>query len=111
MYRSLSDRGSFTEYVYVLLVPTPTTLFALQPPQSQSPFLMSSDMPQCSPGGSIPTPQYRGASIRFASATQSDEIRTTSEAPVFLPTGQIHVEFVHENTKDRAAPTSIYEAV
>ena len=80
-------------------------------------------MPQTSPGNSIPTAQYGGDSIQFASVTQSDGTRTMSEAPTFLPANQIHVEFVagrstpsfaHENMKDKAGPTISslrYEAV
>ena len=80
-------------------------------------------MPQLSPGSSIPTAQYRGANIRFASVTQSDGTRTMSDASAFLPADQIHVEFdpgrstsslAHENTKDKAGPTTSslrYEAV
>jgi hypothetical protein len=72
-------------------------------------------MPQSSLGDSTPTAQCGGASIRFASVTQSDGTRTMSEAPVFPPADQIHVEFVpgrstpsfaHENTKDEAGPAT-----
>jgi hypothetical protein len=80
-------------------------------------------VPQLSPGDSIPTSQYIGASIRFASVTQSDGTRTMSEAPAFLSADQIHVEFVPgrsissfglENANDKAGPTTSslrYEAV
>ena len=83
-------------------------------------------MPQVSPGNLIPTSQYGGTSIRFASVMQSDGTRTMSEAPVFIPADQIHVEtvefvagrstpsFAHENMKDKAGPTTSslrYEAV
>jgi hypothetical protein len=62
-------------------------------------------MPQFPPGISIPPSQYRAAGIRFASVTQSDGTRTMSEAPVFLPTGQIHVEFV----PSKSTPTFAHE--
>jgi hypothetical protein len=55
-----------------------------------------------------------GATIHFASITQSDGPQMKGEAQVFLPADQKHVEFVpgrltpsfaHENTRDKAALT------
>src|SRR6266853_3048976 len=102
MYRSLSDRGSLTEYVYVshydvpaadprviLNLPNPSLLFFL---------LRSSDPPQFSSKAPNPTVQRRGTNIYglmpLASARQSEGTQTTYGAPVFLPADQTHVEFV-----------------
>jgi len=89
MYRSLCDRGSFTEYA-------------------------SSGLPQFTSGAQNPAVQRRKANthtpIHFASAAQLVGTRTTNGAPVFIPVDQIQVEFVpsgsfpgivHENTKNK----------
>ena len=117
MYRSLCDRGSLIEYVYVLLVliddarfvnlPISTVLLSLPSLRSPDPTQFSSKAPS-------PTAQSGGAndnnSMRFASATQSEGTRTACETPVFLPADQIYTEFVPgveipsltlENTKNR----------
>jgi len=89
MYRSLSDRGSFTECV-------------------------SSDLPRFVSVSSIPGTQCRGASIHFASFAQSYGTRTMGSAPPFLPADQVRVEFVpgrstssfaRESTEDKVVPT------
>ena len=113
MYRTLCDRGSFTECVYVLpahpgVIINPTSLshcFSFPP-------YRSSGLPQSTSGAQNPTAQHRKANvhtpIHFASAAQSVGARTTGGAP--LPVDQINVEFVpsgsfpsivHENTKDK----------
>jgi len=92
MYRSLSERGSLTEYTV-------------------------SDRPQFSSGTSVPTAQSRGVNVyspmNFTTATHSNTTRTTFEAfeaPVFLPANYVQVEFVpgvsnpslaHESTKNK----------
>jgi len=73
MYRSLSDRGSFTEYV------------SSNPPQFPSVAL-------------CPAVQGRGGNVHdamhFAPLEGTQGTRTTYEDPVFLPTDQVQVEFV-----------------
>jgi len=100
MYRSLSDRGSFTEYVSPDPPPLPLAAF--------------------NPG---PTGQSRGGSVhgamRFVSFTQSEGTRGTYEVSVSLPTDEFQVEFVpggsvsslgHENTNDKLS-SARYETV
>jgi len=73
MYRSLSDRGSFTHYE-------------------------SSEPPQFSSGASIPSAEGGRSNVhgplRFHSVTQSEGSRTTYEGPVSLPVDYVQVEFV-----------------
>jgi len=73
MYRSLSNRGSFTQYE-------------------------SSEPPQFSSGASIPSAEGGRSNVhgplRFPSVTQSERTRTTYEGPAFLPADYVQVEFV-----------------
>jgi len=81
MYRSLSDRGSFTEYV-------------------------PSNPPQISLTN--PTVHCRRDDVydamHFGSFTQQEGTRTTYEDPAFLPTDQIRVEFVPSGSVSGLAP-------
>ena len=121
MYRSLSDRGSFTHYEYVLPSPTADaknhSQFNLLAPLLLL-FLLSfrpSDPPQFSSGASNPTVPSRGSNVvQVSSVTQSEGSRTICEAPVFLPANQILMDFVpdesrsglaHEYSKVNANPT------
>src|SRR6266851_5647327 len=104
MYRSLSDHGSLTEYVYVLpLLTADRRIVLIQPPTSLRcisfpPWFRSSDPRQFSSKASNHAVQCRGANIpgamHFASATLSEGTGTTYESPVFLPADPIHMEFV-----------------
>jgi len=79
MYRSLSDRGSFTRY---------------EP----------SDPPQPSSGASNPTVPSRGSNVvQISSVTQSEGSRTICEAPVFLPASQTLMDFVPDGSISRLA--------
>jgi len=88
MYRSLSDRGSFTEYE------------SSHPVQSLS---------------GPPAMQCKVANVhshmRFASVsvTRSEGTRTTFEAPVFLPADQIVVEFVPDGSVSSLANENIQD--
>jgi len=76
MYRSLSDRGPFTEYV------------------------LQDVMPQLPLPSRAPTPTaHRGASsvsssMHFAFVTPSEGTQMADEAAAFLPNGQMHAESV-----------------
>jgi len=122
MYRSLSDRGSFTEYVYKSQVDNLN-----RRPQSRSqshspPPFRSSDPPQFPSVALKPTVQGRRGNVHdampFSSFMQlegTQGTRTTYGDPVFpgLPTGQVQVEvvrivpggsvssFAHESTENK----------
>ena len=128
MYRSLCNRGSFTEYVYVPITdfkvvirlnptsPLPTAFFLFFSPRPSDPTGFSPTVP-------IPAAQCREVSgpIHFAPVTQSEGARTTYDTPVSLPADHIQVtiipggstsNLVHENTKDKADSDSTgYESV
>ena len=123
MYRSLSDCGSFTEFVYVSLVPVGnfSRSQANLPASRAAFFLISShrslDPPQFS--SKVPTPAGLcrevnvSGPIHFASATQLEGTRKTYETPVFLSADPIHVDIVpgisipdlaHVNTNEKVNP-------
>jgi hypothetical protein len=108
MYRSLSDRGSFTEYVYVSLVPF-ANLSRSQAnlPASRAAFFLlsshrSSDLPQISSKVPIPAGLRRevnvSAPIHFASLTQSEGCRTSYGPTVFKPADAIQVACVPDGS-------------
>lgn len=95
MYRSLCDRGSLTEYVYVFPVRNLQLQCYSQLIQPPPPF-RSPDLPQLPLGApNLSVQCTRGnvhSSIYFASVTQSEGTQTTYEAPEPLPTSKIHVD-------------------
>lgn len=104
MYRSLSDRGSFTRYEYVLPGLTAEPKIILNPTPSHPRFFFlpsfrPSDPPQPSSGASNPTVPSRGSNVvQFYSVTQSEGSRTICEAPVFLPANQTLMDFVPDGS-------------
>src|SRR5260221_4412900 len=111
MYRSLCDRGSFTEYEYVLQIPNSRPLNYSQRNPPPPPAFRLSAPPRFPLGPSDSTMQCRGTNvyrpIQFASVTQSEGTRGS----VFPPAGQTYLEFVrvgstssvrHECMQDQA---------
>ena len=116
MYLSLSDHGDLTECVYVtaLVVPSSHCRSEHCPQFNLFIRLRSSDLPQFLSKNSIPSASCMGATIHFASMTQSDGPQMKGEAPGFLPADQKHVElvpgrltysFAHESTRVKDALT------
>src|SRR5260221_14742106 len=79
MYRSLCDRGSFTEYEYVLQIPNSRPLNYSQSNSPPPPAFRLSAPPRFPLGPSDSTMQCRGTKvyrpIQFASVTQSEGTR------------------------------------
>lgn len=107
MYRSLSNRGSLSEYEYASPFPNfrpgscsqsgfPTLLAALLPLHR----FRSPDLPQFQSGTSNLTAQRSGPDVlgpmQFASVTPSEGTWSMCEAPVFIPADQTQVEFIPE---------------
>jgi len=111
MYRSLSDCGSFTEFVYVSLVPVGNfSRSQANLPASRAAFFLidlisshrSLDPPQFSSKVPIPAGLRRevnvSAPIHFASLTQSEGGRTSYGPTVFEPADAIQVACVPDGS-------------
>jgi hypothetical protein len=114
MYRSLSDHGTLTDYVYVLPMSNHQFQGRSQSETPSFPPLRASYPPQFSPGASNPTALRGGTKgdspMHIVSVAQSEGTRMTYSTTAFSPTdsGEIQVElarrgsvFSLENTHDK----------
>ena len=114
MYRSLSEYGSFTEFVYVLshsmvvfMTILNQILLSFLPSKSRSP-----DLPRFPTGVSVPVSSPPKSAntfspMNFAPGTQSGSFLSACEAPVFLPADQVlQVEFVPDMSDSTLPPWS-----
>jgi len=117
MYRSLSDRGPITGYVYALPMSNHELLGRSQSRADSSPFLRTPHLPRFSPGASDPTALFGGTGvhgpihIQVVSTTQSEGTQTTYSAKASPQTDEIQVKFApggsassfaHDSTPDKS---------